>query len=133
VATSSLSIPVSLGFTPQTDFTGVDTFSQSIPFNIDLIGCSANSNVKVTLSDTSGGLSPNKPGVLALIPGGATGVGIQLLDATNTPITLDTEWGVGQTAGTNFSFQLKARYYQTEATMTNGPANSTANFTMTYD
>ncbi len=134
VATQSLSIPVSLGLTPQTDFTGVDTFSQSIPFNIELVDCPpTTNNVKITLSDTSGGLSPNKPGVLALIPGGATGVGIQLLDATNTPITLDAEWGVGQTAGTNFLFQLKARYYQTEATMTTGPANSTANFTMTYD
>lgn len=133
VATQSLSIPVSLGLTPQTDFTGVDTFSQSIPFNIDLIGCSANSNVKVTLSDTSGGLSPNKPGVLALIPGGATGVGIQLLDAANTPIPLNTPFDVGQTVNDTFSFQLKARYYQTEATMTTGPANSTANFTMTYD
>ncbi|MGL4487440.1 MAG: fimbrial protein [Yersinia sp. (in: enterobacteria)] len=134
VATQSLSIPVSLGLTPQTDFTGVDTFSQSIPFNIELVDCPpTTNNVKITLSDTSGGLSPNKPGVLALIPGGATGVGIQLLDATNTPITLDAEWGVGETAGTNFLFQLKARYYQTETTMTNGPANSTANFTMTYD
>jgi type 1 fimbria pilin len=133
VATSSLSIPVSLGLTPQTDFSGVDTFSQSIPFNIDLIGCSANSNVKVTLSDTSSGLSPNKPGVLALIPGGATGVGIQLLNATNTPIPLNTPFDVGQTVNDTFSFQLKARYYQTEATMTTGPANSTANFTMTYD
>ena len=133
VATSSLSRQVSLGLTPQTDFTGVGTTSKSIPFNIDLIGCSANSNVKVTLSDTSGGLSPNKPGVLALIPGGATGVGIQLLDAANTPIPLNTPFDVGQTVNDTFSFQLKARYYQTEATMTTGPANSTANFTMTYD
>ncbi|MEY4475595.1 MAG: hypothetical protein RL248_1362 [Pseudomonadota bacterium] len=133
VATSSLSIPVSLGLTPQTDFTGVGTTSQSIPFNIDLIDCSANSNVKVTFSDTSGSPSPGIPGVLALTSGGATGVGIQLLNATDTPIPLDIPFDVGQTVGTTFSIPLKARYYQTGATMTTGPANSTANFTMTYD
>ncbi|MGL4486610.1 MAG: fimbrial protein [Yersinia sp. (in: enterobacteria)] len=133
VATQSLSIPVSLGLTPQTDFTGVGTTSQSIPFNIDLIDCSANSNVKVTFSDTSGSPSPGIPGVLALTSGGATGVGIQLLNATDTPIPLDIPFDVGQTVGTTFSIPLKARYYQTGTTMTTGPANSTANFTMTYD
>ncbi len=133
VATQSLSIPVSLGLTPQTDFTGVGTASQSIPFNIELIDCSPTTNVKVTFSDTSGSPSPSIPGVLALIPGGATGVGIQLLDDANTPIPLDIPFDVGQTVGTTFSIPLKARYYQTGTTMTTGPANSTANFTMTYD
>ncbi|MFI0488505.1 MAG: fimbrial protein [Yersinia sp. (in: enterobacteria)] len=133
VATSSLSIPVSLGLTPQTDFTGVGTTSKSIPFNIDLIDCSPTTNVKVTFSDTSGSPSPGIPGVLALTSGGATGVGVQLLDATNNPIPLGAEFGVGQTVGTTFSIPLKARYYQTAAKITTGPANSTANFTMTYD
>jgi major type 1 subunit fimbrin (pilin) len=67
----------------------------------------------------------------------ATGVGVQLLnsDATaafplGTPATFS---GYNTSTGGYYTIPLKARYYQTDATVGAGKANTLMTFTMTYD
>lgn len=80
-------------------------------------------------------------GVLSLDPGAmdgasaATGVGVQVAASNGTPLPLGTNLGSGLTLSTiegSYSIPLRARYLQTASTVTPGPANASATFTITY-
>ncbi|WP_261373516.1 fimbrial protein [Yersinia massiliensis] len=79
----------------------------------------------------------NDKGVIKLTPepGVATGVGVQLL-ANGQPVEFGRakQMGTSYTSGNNIreTIYITARYYQTEKTITAGPANASATFTMTY-
>lgn len=80
-------------------------------------------------------------GVMALQPDGtnqtATGIGIQMADAGNTPIAYGTNRasGLALTATNDASYilNLRARYYQTGTTPTSGQANGAATVTLIYE
>ncbi|WP_145562914.1 fimbrial protein [Yersinia aldovae] len=123
------SVDVSLGTIPKNIFTHIGSTSEAKSFKIDLTNCSINTNVNITFDGVSSGTTD----ILALTPGGATGVGVQLLDNSNNIIPLNAPFFVVNTTEATYSIPLKARYYQTEGAVGTGIANSTANFTMTYN
>lgn len=74
-------------------------------------------------------------GVFALRSGGATGIGIQLVDGSNAPVALQTTLPSGlalQPSSTNYTVPLFARYYRTGEVTTAGAANSSVTITLTY-
>ncbi|WP_145588517.1 fimbrial protein [Yersinia aldovae] len=123
------SVDVNLGMIPKNIFTHIGSTSEAKSFKIDLTNCSINTNVNITFDGVSSGTA----NILALTPGGATGVGVQLLDNSNNIIPLNAPFFVVNTTEATYSIPLKARYYQTEGAVGTGIANSTANFTMTYN
>lgn len=77
-------------------------------------------------------------GVMALQAGGATGMGIQLINkATMQPLRYGAKWPSGlaltQTANASYLISLQARYYQTSAVTTPGQANGSATVTLYYE
>jgi len=66
----------------------------------------------------------------------ATGVGVQIADSHGTPLPLATlrASGISPRAeeGASYAIPLKARYIQTEDSVSAGPANATATFTIDY-
>lgn len=77
-------------------------------------------------------LDPSAPGNAAA----ATGVGLQIANAAGIPTPLATfrNSGVALQAveGGSYSIKFKARYIQTQDSVTAGPANATATFTINY-
>lgn len=69
-------------------------------------------------------------------PAAATGVGVQIANASNTPVQFDTLMSSGITptdvANANYSIPLKARYIQILPGVTPGPANASVMFTINY-
>ncbi|MFM0361418.1 fimbrial protein [Paraburkholderia sediminicola] len=99
------------------------------PFSIGL-NCSSGVKVSVTFSSTSG-----NSGVASVLAstGTATGTGIQLLDASWTPIALDAARQVSSGTTGDDSFRFYAQYYRLGAAqVTPGTVNATAIFTMSY-
>ena len=65
----------------------------------------------------------------------ATGVGVQVATSNGTPVPLATNRASGLTLRTtegSYSIPLRARYLQTANTVTPGPANASATFTIIY-
>lgn len=75
---------------------------------------------------------------LKMEPDVATGVGIQLATAVagagGTPAVFNTEksYTMTNSASTTYTIPLFARYYQTDAKVTPGPANATMTYTINY-
>ncbi|WP_225610355.1 fimbrial protein [Pseudomonas sp. PDM19] len=78
-------------------------------------------------------LDPSPAGM----PPAATGVGVQIADQTGTPWPLIAfrESGITPSSveGASYTIPLKARYVQTGDTISAGPANATATFTLNYE
>jgi major type 1 subunit fimbrin (pilin) len=75
------------------------------------------------------------PALIALTPvtGVAAGVGIQIADVSGKEVPLfGTSDAFTLAEGSN-NLAFVARYYATAATVTAGPANGTANFTIIYN
>ncbi len=109
--------------------TGAGATTGLTPFSLGL-SCQSGVKVAVTFSSVTG--SSGIPSVVAS-NGTATGVGVQLLDASKTPISLDT--ALQLTSGTtgDMSFQFYGEYYQLGAAqVTPGTVNASAIFTMSY-
>ncbi|MFM0341104.1 fimbrial protein [Paraburkholderia fungorum] len=99
------------------------------PFSISL---SCESGVKVAVTFTSASGNSGIGSVLAST-GSATGVGVQLLDASWAPITLDAARQLSSGTTGNDSFQFYGQYYQLGAAqVTPGAVNASAIFTMSY-
>lgn len=134
VNTPSNPLTVTLGSVAKTEFTGAGSTAAATKFTLQLTNCPAtvhNAMVKFDGTNVSGDTS-----VLALTQesGVATGVGIQLSDDANTVLPLFTSskaYPLSSTADNNLEFV--ARYIATSSTVTAGPANSTADFSVTYN
>lgn len=110
-------------------FASAGSTAAKTPFSIGL-SCESGVKVAVTFSSVSG--ASGVPTVVAS-NGTATGVGVQLLDTSHKPITLDK--ALRLTFGTtgNMSFQFYAQYYRLSAVdVTAGRVNASAIFTMSY-
>ncbi len=130
VTTTAITVP--MGEVSRSAFTGIGSTAATRDFTIPL-DCDASTNIRLQLDGT---IASGQPTVLALTasasPPEATGVGIQVLYAGN-PIQMGTPIAIGTTASVGpYDIPLQARYYQT-GSVTAGPANSTATFTITYD
>ncbi|HEY4145416.1 fimbrial protein [Pinirhizobacter sp.] len=75
-------------------------------------------------------------GIMSLAPGGATGIGVQLSDSNEQPVSLsqvqpsNIASGLGENA--TYTLGFKARYIQTAANPTAGTANASATLTFVY-
>ncbi|PQV45549.1 fimbrial protein [Paraburkholderia sp. BL21I4N1] len=115
--------PVSASAFPSAGSTAANT-----PFSIGLT-CQTGVSVAVTFSSTS---SSGMPNVIAS-NGTATGIGVQLLNASRSAIALDSPLQLTSGTTGNTSFQFFAQYYRLgAASVTPGTVNATAIFTMTY-
>jgi len=129
LSTSNITIPI--GAVNKSAFTGIGSVSSYSP-NVALVsaGCNA-SLVSMTFTGTA---APGNANLFA-VTGGAAGVGIQLArsnsstyavpNSTTAPITFTPA-----VSGAGYSFA--ARYVQTAATITTGPANATITVLITY-
>lgn len=99
------------------------------PFSLALT-CQSGVKVSVTFSSSSG-----NSGVASVLgnAGTAQGVGVQLLDSTQTPVTLDAPLTLTSSTTGNMSFPFYAQYYRLgAASVVSGSVKATAVFTMSY-
>lgn len=98
------------------------------------LSCDAGANINVMLQGTQ---NPDvaDTSVLALTGQGsagvASGVGVQLL-YNSSPLVLNNNIVLKQSAGGQETFPITARYYQTKTAVTTGTANASAILTLTY-
>jgi type 1 fimbria pilin len=126
---------VTLPTVTTTQFTGqgsAPTGQSPKPFNIQLTGCPSGEKVYVTLNTAS----PQAGATGVIAPAGAgfaTGVGVQILQANgSTPVTFGTAINTGTTTTSNYTVGLYARYYQTGTTVSAGPVQGKATYTLNY-
>ena len=135
VDAGSRNILVQLGKVPVKNFSGVGSTAGARPFSIQL-NCSAGVAAANTVflrmdaaADPSG-----QQGLLQLTqgPGVATGVGIQVLDKNSVGVKFGEDALVGPSKDGSYVLPFTARYFQTAPTVTAGPANGVATFTLNY-
>ena len=132
ITSAVISIP--MGSVDKNAFNGEGTSpgeQYTKPVDIPLT-CNAGTNVKVKFE---GNAFDAAKGVIKTTSGNnsASGVGIQLL-YNNVNILLGEYLSVGNSSsGGSFIIPMKARYYQTGATITPGDANGVVTFSLIYD
>lgn len=111
--------------------------SSPVGFNIQLNDCDTTVATKASVAFSGTTVDSANPTVLALqgaSAGGATNVGVQILDSTGTPLAMDgATFGAQSTLnnGTNL-IPFQARYFATGAA-TAGTANADATFKVQYE
>ena len=128
-------LDVSLGKVAKSAFTGTGSTAATTRFDISLKNCPET----VTGASITFGGTPDSGNndVLAVTSGTgtATGVGIQLLDKSETPLSLySASASYALQSGTTVNdLQFGARYIQTNATISAGLANAVSTFTVVYN
>ncbi|EPS1226407.1 hypothetical protein QZN01_04025 [Burkholderia cenocepacia] len=118
-------------------FRGVGTTTEvAVPFELEINACPPGFNhVGYTLS-AIGAVQSSANGVLPLAPDAtASGVAIQLVDPSGTPIQLNTPMNVtayDKTTGGSFGIPLVARYVQTADTIGPGSVTGAVEVLMDY-
>lgn len=135
VNSQSSPLAVDLGSVSKTAFTGVGSTTNITSFVLQLKNCPE--TVKTAAIKFGGNADLDNVNVLALTggTGAASGVGIQLVDADGTPLSLYTasaDYTLETGTATN-SLEFGARYIQTAAAVTAGTANGSSTFTVTYN
>ena len=126
---------VSLGKVAKSAFTGSGSTTSTTRFSIQLKDCP---DTVTSASVTFGGTPDSSNNdVLAITSGtgNASGIGIQLLDKSQNPLSLYTaSTGYTLTSGTTTNdLEFGARYIQTAGTISAGPANAASTFTIAYN
>ncbi|WP_324722530.1 fimbrial protein [Lelliottia sp. JS-SCA-14] len=124
---------VTLGSVAKTAFTGKGSTASYSKFNLKLTKCPATvTSASVKFEGTS---YAGDDSVLALTEedGVATGVGVQISDASNKVVELGTATASTTLAAGDNVLPFYARYIQQAAAVTAGPANSVAQFTLNYN
>ncbi|EKP4476763.1 fimbrial protein [Cronobacter dublinensis] len=128
-------LSVTLGKVSKSSFSTVGATSAPTTFDIELKNCPESiTSTSITFGGTA---DANNNDVLALKAetGAATGIGVQLLDASSQPLSLYTasaDYALTSGATTN-KLTFGARYIATAATVTAGLANAVSTFTVVYN
>jgi type 1 fimbria pilin len=133
VSCQTPSVNVALGKHRSSEFGAVGSTTGQTAFNIQLNSCpSGLGGISYRLDSVNTAFNAEQ-GILALDTGGATGVGIQITNASNSAIALGEvhSFRTAPPSG-NYSIPLRAAYYKTSNTVTGGPANASMQFTITY-
>jgi type 1 fimbria pilin len=129
----SSSINVPLGGIMATQFTGIASTAGDKSFDVGL-SCDKSARINVSLAATQNA-DTIETSVLALSGAGqtgtATGVGVQLLYG-DTPLEINNNILLKTSAGGQETLPFTARYYQTQAAVGAGLANSSATLNITY-
>lgn len=87
--------------------------------------------IQVVVTPSAANIINATSGVIG-VTGGATGVGIQLLDAQRQPLKLGVAVDHGRGHLPTWQIQYYARYYRTASTINFGDANGSVTFTIAY-
>lgn len=137
VDAGSVEQTVPLGQVRAKNLADVGATSSAVGFNIQLNDCDTDVATKASVAFSGTAVDATNTTVLALqssAAGGATNVGVQILDSQGTPMTLDGgTFGAKSTLtdGVNI-IPFQARYYAT-GTATAGIANADATFKVQYE
>jgi len=131
VNAGSANLTVQLPTVSTTALNGVGKTAGNTPFSLGLV-CQAGTVVNITLATASP--SGTYTGVVPpmLGSGYATGVGVQLLNGNNTPVTFNALNAVGASPNGALTIPYSAQYFQTAASVTPGNVSATVTFTMSY-
>lgn len=133
IASSDKDKAVFIGKYPTTAFSGINSVTASKGFSISLENCEAGS---YSLRFDGPAAAGNND--LLAVNGGATGVGIEILDVNEKVVPLNQSAGSttlpvqAVDAAGKTTFNLKARYKATAATVGAGDANATSSVTIEY-
>ena len=136
VDAGSIDQTVQLGQVRSAKLAPAGSTSSPVGFNIQLNDCDITVSEKAAIAFAGTAINSTNPTVLALqgsAAGGATNVGVQILDKTGTALGLDGATFSSATTlndGTNI-IPFQARYYATGAA-TAGTANADATFKVQY-
>lgn len=126
-------LTVTLGTVSSKAFATAGDTAAPTKFTIALKECPSSFTSAQVKFDGAADSNVNTILALTQVDGVATNVGIQLMDNKGAVVPLFTPSSAyALTAGDN-NLDFTARYYATAATVTAGPANSTSNFTVTYN
>jgi major type 1 subunit fimbrin (pilin) len=129
IDTSATDSAVSMAKVFANDFTGIGSTTGTTNFKIALKECGDGADgATVTFTGTTD--STNTQAFKTT--GDATGVALQLVDDTGTPISAGAASKTYTIAKGPNTFNFAARYIATSASVTGGQANSTALFSLTY-
>jgi major type 1 subunit fimbrin (pilin) len=129
IDTSATDSAVTMAKVFANDFTGVGTTTGTTNFKIALKNCGDTTNgATVTFTGTTDSANPQA----LKTSGDATGVALQLIDDTGTPVSVGTASKAYAIAEGSNTFNFAARYIATSATVGGGQANATALFALTY-
>lgn len=130
---SSTSVTVSMGDWYATDFTGMGSTTSKQPIPI-VLNCAAKAKIIATIQADSSDAQNGEINVTSSGGGtAATGIGVQLVDAANNPLLLNSSFIITNSApGGSYSFDWYARYIQTSTPISAGPANAVAVLTLSY-
>lgn len=123
-------IQVYLGQIHTSRFSGINSTSDTTDFAINLT-CGVGTRVNLTLSNLNA-LSGFTGTIKLEGNDAAKGIGIQIVDASDTPVPLGTRQFVATATSPKVSIPLGARYIQTEPDIVPGPANAVLVFTINY-
>lgn len=134
VSPASANQTVTLGQVSSTAFSAVNDTAAATAFQIDLSACPATVSTASIKFDGTPYQGDTTALALTPLPGAATGVGIRIRTATNLVLPLYTEsqpTALVQSA-TN-SLMFNASYVAKSATVTAGPADAVATFSVIYN
>lgn len=137
VDAGSVEQTVQLGQVRAASLAGAGSTSSPVGFNIQLNDCDTDVATKASVAFSGTAIDNTNTTVLALqnsAAGGATNVGVQILDHTGTPVGLNGSTFSSATTltdGTNI-IPFQARYYATDVA-TAGTANADATFKVQYE
>ncbi len=135
VNTVSNPLAVTLGNVNKTSFAKAGDKSSATAFNLQLTNCPVTAATAAVKFDGAALNGDNNLLALTQVSGVATGVGIELSDKSNAVLplyTASTSYAL-QSGATVNNLNFAARYVSTAATVTAGPANSVASFTVNYN
>lgn len=127
---------VVLGDYYKTEFPSTGARTAATQFNIVLKNCPVTvTNAKVRFDGTPDATNASLLAIDSSVPGAATGVAINLMTADKADLPLHGSnshtYALSSTADNTLNFY--AQYISTAATVTMGPANSVANFSVVYN
>ncbi|MEQ4676162.1 fimbrial protein [Providencia vermicola] len=134
LAAGSDALKVNLGKVSKTALPSAGSTAAATKFTIKLINCPAAVTTASVKFDADSYLGDDTVIKLKEEAGVATGVGIQITDDVNTVVPLFTaskNYPLQQNVENNLDF--RARYIAKSDTVTTGPANGTATFTINYN
>lgn len=129
-------LEVNLGKVAKTAFTGAGSKAAATKFTLKLTDCPATVSKAAVKFDGTSVIGDTSVLALTVESGVATGVGIQLSDDANTVLPLYTaskQYNLTTGTGAVNNLDFVARYIATSDTVTAGPANSMASFTVNYN
>lgn len=134
LAAGSDALKVNLGKVSKKALPSAGSTAAATKFTIKLINCPATVTTASVKFDADSYLGDDTVIKLKEEAGVATGVGIQITDDVNTVVPLFTaskNYPLQQNVENNLDF--RARYIAKSDTVTTGPANGTATFTINYN